>query len=143
LQLDGIVHAPSHGPAILKEGGFGILHPAVCAGVIEIKTTVSNISEFEGRLQTIYQRYLGHLTKGHVIGIVVADRNPAKTSEIPTPPTTDRGTHFYHNYRSSSRCPIFILFQETEDGDYLPFNPGIEGMIIAVHRNLLPGSKYM
>ena len=140
MQIDGIVHVPARGPLVINEGDFAILHPAFSAGIIEIKMTISSISKFEERLQTIYGRYLGHLTKPHVLGIVVADKNPEKTSVIAE---KDGKQYFYHDYRVANWCPIFVLFQETDDGDYIPFMPGIECMIRAIFGNLYASTNYI
>lgn len=140
MQIDGIVHVPSRGPVILQEGDFAIVHPAFCAGVVEIKMTHTSISDFEGRLQAIYAKYLNHLTKPHVLGIIVADKNPEKTSIIGS---KDGKDYFYYDYHVANWCPIFVLFTETDDGDYLPFTPGIECMIRAVFGNLFATTNYI
>jgi hypothetical protein len=139
FQIDGIVHDPTRGPVTLQEGDFVVLHPAFCSAVIEVKMTVPSIDEFEGRLQTIYKLYMHHLPTPHVMGIVVADADPEKTSKcrVIEPPLD------YHNYHTVPLCPIFILFTETEDADYKPFYPGIESMIRAIYNNTTITTNYL
>jgi hypothetical protein len=138
MQIDGIVYDPTKGPAILLEGNFALLHPAFCAGVVEIKTTISNIRDFEDRLQVIHQRYMGHLPSTHVMGVVIADAAPEKTSQLRT---RDGRILDYHNYFTVPICPIFILFKEGEQ-EYEPFMPAIDAMIRAV-RNLVVTTNYL
>lgn len=138
MQIDGIVYDPTKGPAILHEGTFALVHPAFCAGVIEIKTTISSIKKFEERLRTIHQRYMSHLPSTHVMGVVIADADPENTSTL----TTTDGRHLdYHNYNTIPLCPIFILFKEAEQ-EYDPFMPAIDALIRAV-RNLVVTSNYL
>ena len=125
----GIVYDPTKGPLILSEGDFALVHPAFCSGVVEIKTTIASIKDFEERLQKIQQRYMSHLSTPHVMGIVIADGEPNKTSKITK---KDGGILDYHNYFTVPLCPIFILFKETEDG-YDPFFPAIDALIRAAH----------
>jgi hypothetical protein len=138
LQINGIVHDPTKGPLILSEGDFAIVHPAFCSGVVEIKTSISSAKSFEDRLQTVHQRYMSHLPTPHVMGIVIADSAPEKSSKLKT---KDDRTLDYHNYFTAPLCPIFFLFKETEDG-YEPFMPAIDAMIRAVHR-LYVSTNYM
>src|SRR5438552_3687403 len=57
-QVDGIVYDPRLGPAIIREGGFLVAHPAFCRGIIEIRTSEEDLRAFEDRLQTLYKQYL-------------------------------------------------------------------------------------
>lgn len=140
MQIDGIVYEPKRGPLIIQEGDFAVLHPAFSAGVIEIKMTISNIKKFEGRLQSIHSRYLQHLPKTQVMGVVIADKNPEKTSYLELPSWTP---NCYHNYHLSNLCPIFILFKETKSGDYEPHKPAIDCMIRAIFNNLVVTTNYI
>ena len=83
LQIDGIVHDPRRGPAILSEGNFELVHPAFCSGVIEIKTTEGDLSAFEKRLQTISGRYMHHVPAHQVMGVVIASPDPVRQSKLP------------------------------------------------------------
>lgn len=121
LQVDGIVYDPLKGPVTIREGNFVIVHPAFCVGIIEIKMTYNNIKDFEERLQLLSKQYLGHLGKPHVMGVVIADKDPEKNSILA-----------YNNF---SLCPIFILFKDKGDGDYEPYTPAIEAMIEAIYHN--------
>lgn len=57
-QIDGIVFDPRLGPAIIREGGFMVMHPRLCQGVIEIKTSYPDMPDLERHLQTLYSQYL-------------------------------------------------------------------------------------
>jgi hypothetical protein len=129
LQIDGIVHDPTRGPPIIQEGDFEIVHPAFCSGVVEIKTT-TRINDFEERLLTIYDRYMSHLTRPSVMGVVISSPDPEKDSRVPL---SDGRVDYLHNYAVVNWCPVFILFQET-DGEYRPFFPAIEALIRATHQ---------
>lgn len=119
-QIDGIVYDPLKGPVTIREGNFVIVHPAFCVGIIEIKMTC-NIKNLEKRLQSHSNKYLCHLGKPHVMGVVIADKDPEKNS--------------LHDYNNFYLCPIFILFKEKEDGEYEPYVPAIEAMIKAIYHN--------
>lgn len=129
MQIDGIVHDPRRGPAIIAEGDFEIVHPAFCSGVVEIKMTQEDTQSFEQRLRLISGRYMSHLTSSAVMGVIIAARDPVKQSVIPL----RNGSHHYlYNYRLAGWCPIFILFQE-KDGEYTPFMDAIDALIRACH----------
>ncbi len=140
LQIDGIVYDPTRGPVILREGNFVVLHPAFCSGVIEIKMTISSIETFEGRLRDIHSKYLSHLPSPHIMGVVIADKDPAKISELKT---KDNRTIQYYNYFTVPLCPIFILFKETGDGEYEPHYPAIDAMIRSIYANLTITTNYI
>lgn len=135
LQIDGIVYDPASGPPILREGGFVVAHPVFCTSVIEIKTThVGKMSELEKRLALISSRYMHHLTASHVMGIVIADPDPAKTS---TREDAKGNPSYLYNYSTVGWCPIFILFKET-DSEYEPYRPAIDAMIRAIYKAQIP-----
>jgi hypothetical protein len=140
LQIDGIVYDPTRGPAILREGDFVIVHPAFCSGVVEIKMTIPSVQNFLERLWEVHAKYLSHLPSTHVMGVVIADQDPVKASEIKT---KDGRTLQAYNHFTIPLCPIFILFKETPDGEYEPHYPAIEGMIRAMHSNLVVTTNHM
>jgi hypothetical protein len=129
LQIDGIVHDPRKGPRILAEGNFGIVHPAFCSGVIEIKTSISGVKPFEKRLQDVHNRYLSHLPSTHVMGIVITNSDPENSDTLEL---DDGKVLHYHNYYSVPLCPIFFLFKETDEG-IEPYMPAIDSLIRAAY----------
>lgn len=138
-QIDGIVYDPRLGPAIIREGDFLVAHSAFCRGIIEIKTSETDIKGFEKDLQDRYARYfeLGlpygrspFLDSNHVMGIVIHDADPKKNS---APEWLPSSTPVYH-YRAVGHCPIFILFKRVGD-EFEPYEPGIKMMIEAIYRN--------
>lgn len=139
LQIDGIVYNPSRGPAILREVEFIVVHPAFCGGVIEIKMTAP-LKTLEDRLQDIYAKHFAkHRTKPCVMGVIVADKDPEKVSQIPV----TGGTKPAYDYAWANWCPIFVLFKETEDGDYLPHMEAIHALIRACYNNFTITTNYM
>jgi hypothetical protein len=116
------------------------VHPAFCGGLIEIKMSVSSIKDFEERLQTIYGRYLNHRTKPSVMGVLISHGDPEGASQIPV---KGDSTMPLYNHAWANICPIFILFKETEDGDFEPHTPAIEGLIRAIHNNLAVTTNYI
>jgi len=136
-QIDGIVHDPRLGPAIIREGAFLVAHPAFCRGIIEIRTSEGDLKAFEVRLKTLYNQYFKpellrrpspYLNPNHVMGIVIHDADPKKHSSpdwLPTP---------IQHYALAGHCPIFILFRRRGD-DHEPFEPGIDAMIKAMFRS--------
>jgi hypothetical protein len=139
FQIDGIVHDPSRGPVTLREGEFVVVHPAFCSAVIEVKMTVRSMDEFEKRLQAIYKRHLPHLTSPHIMGVVIAAEDPKRASEC----TLFGGSLPYHNYSTVPLCPIFVLFRETEECDYDPYYPAIDGLIRAIYNNTTISNNYI
>lgn len=140
LQIDGIVYDPDRGPVTLREGDFVVVHPAFCAGVVEVKMSVANPNDFENRLLDVHRRYLSHRTKPSVMGVVVAHEDPEKASEVPL--ELGSTIQYYHHY-CANLCPIFVLFKETEDGDFEPHTPAIEGLIRSLHNNLVITTNYL
>jgi hypothetical protein len=140
LQIDGIVYDPTRGPVTLREGDFVVVHPAFCGGVIEVKMSVSSLADFEGRLQEVYHRYLSHRTMPSVMGVVIADKDPEKVSVVPL--KNGDAIPYYH-YFCANLCPIFVLFKETERGDFEPHTPAIEGLIRSIHNNLIVTTNYL
>lgn len=134
LQVDGIVYDPNSGPVTLREGDFVIVHPAFCSGVIEVKMTFANqnMDKLERRLRKVHSRYFSRTPCYHVMGVVIADKDPETVSRRKLP--TGK-SDYYYNYCSGGLCPIFVLFEETADGEYEPFYPAIEAMIRAIYRN--------
>jgi hypothetical protein len=132
LQIDGIIYDPTHGPVTLREADFVVVHPAFCAGVVEIKMTFKSIKSFQERLREVHRRYLDHLGTPSVMGVVIADKDPIATSKCDWP---GGGNITYYKYNMVPLCPIFVLFKETEEGEYEPFYPAIEAMIRAIHGN--------
>ena len=139
MQIDGIVYSPQAGPTVLDEDDFIVVHPVYCTSVIEIKTSVSSITDFEQRLQRIYQLYFHHATKGQVMGIVISDPDPENVSYFDT---NDGNRHPIFDYRNAGMCPIFVLFKENNN-DYTPYEPAIDSMIRAVYRNQFGAGNYM
>ncbi|HTU91823.1 MAG TPA: hypothetical protein VMF69_17205 [Gemmataceae bacterium] len=138
-QIDGIIYDPRLGPAIIREGSFLVAHSAFCRGIIEIKTSVDNLKEFEDRLQALYAQYLApglpygpspFRDRNHVMGIVIHDADPKKHSK---PDWLSPSTPIYH-YSAVGHCPIFILFKRVGDR-YEPYEPGIKMMIEAIYRS--------
>jgi hypothetical protein len=127
MQIDGIVHDPRRGPAIIKEGNFEIVHPAFCSGVIEIKITHGNLQTLEQRLQEISRRYMHHLTASHVMGVIISSPNPEKDSQI----LLSNGQIRWMYNAQVGWCPIFILFKE-QNGEYKPHFNAIHRMIVAL-----------
>jgi len=141
LQLDGIVYDPSSGPLILQEGDFVIVHPAFCSAVIEIKMTLPNgMDTFETRLREIWNRHFHGVPSYHVMGVVIADKNPEVASRRTH---SDGKFDFYYKYFDGGLCPIFVLFKEAEDGQYEPFYPAIDAMIRAIYRNTKIDTNYI
>jgi hypothetical protein len=138
LQIDGIVHDPHCGPVILEEGGFVVVHPAFCTNVIEIKTSIGSLADFQQRLQRVYRTYMHHVTTPHVMGIVIADSDPGRKSL-----TTPYGSEYpaYHHHLAGW-CPIFILFNE-KDGEYRPHYPAIDAMIRCIYAHQHSYVKYL
>jgi hypothetical protein len=128
FQIDGIVYDPTKGPLILSEGRFGIVHPAFCSGIIEIKMSHSSIPLFHKRLNKLFQKYFTHRPPSSVMGIVIADSDPEKVSQI------GQEKRMSYSFQSGNH-PIFVLFKETEDGDYKMHEPAIELMIRAIYNN--------
>lgn len=141
LQLDGIIYDPNSGPLILQEGDFVIVHPAFCSAVIEIKMTLPNgMNTFETRLQDIWSRYFHDVPSYHVMGVVIADKDPEVASQRTL---SDGKLDHYYKYYAGGLCPIFVLFKETEDGQYEPFHPAIDAMIRAIYRNTKIHTNYI
>jgi hypothetical protein len=147
MQIDGILYDPTKGPTILREGNFGLVHPAFCAGVIEIKMTFTcyeteypGLLKLEERLTEINQRYLPHLPSSHVMGIVIADDDPAKVS-VSQFLDVNKNPVLYHDHNTVPLRPIFVLFKHT-DGEYEPEMQAIENMIRAIH-HLRIGTTYV
>ncbi len=133
-QIDGIVYDPRLGPAIIREGSFLVTHPAFCRGIIEIKTSTTDIKQFEEDLQLRYRKYLapawegsrGSLCEQDVMGIVIQDPDPKGRRG----PEWMQNEPLY-NYNLCGHCPIFILFKE---GNYEPYEPAIDAMIRIIYR---------
>ena len=131
-QIDGIVYDPRLGPAIIREGSFLVTHPAFCRGIIEIKTSTTDIKKFEDDLQLRYRKYLApawedtpFLCQNEVMGIIIQDANPKLKS------SPDWLSAPLYDYRLADHCPIFILFKE-RDGAYKSYEPAIDAMIKAL-----------
>lgn len=127
LQIDGIIYDPSAGPTILDLGDFIIVHPAFCTNVIEIKTSLNSIRDFEKRLLKVHRLYFHHMPHNHVMGIVIHDKEPDKISNI-------NNNENLYDFNTANICPIFVLFKELND-DYEPFYPAIKNMIKAMYLN--------
>jgi hypothetical protein len=74
------------------------------------------------------------------MGVVIADKDPLKASEIKA---KDNRTIQSYNYFTVPLCPIFILFKETDDGEYEPHYPAIDAMIRSMYANLLITTSYL
>lgn len=138
MQIDGIVWNPKAGPAILQEDDFIVVHPVFCTSVIEIKTSISSVKNFQERLQSIYTKYMYCGTKPQIMGIVTADKDPEKTSTI----DVNGKNHYAWDAHNAGWCPIFILFKE-QDNEFTPYKPAVEAMIRAVHRNQGSPGNYL
>ncbi|MFT3685767.1 MAG: hypothetical protein QM783_12730 [Phycisphaerales bacterium] len=129
MQIDGIVYDPHRGPVVLREGGFAVVHPGFCTSVVEIKTSFSPpLMKFRERLSEIHERYMHHVMKLQVMGIVIVDKD-AEAKSVMEWPSGER-IHAYY-YQHSGWHPMFVLFSE-KDGEYRPHVPAIEAMIRAV-----------
>jgi hypothetical protein len=135
-QIDGIVYDPRLGPTIISEGSFLVTHPAFCRGIIEIKTSINGVKEFEECLQLRYRKYLAPAWEGwpamcenNVMGIVIHDADPRRRSS----PEWLGKAPLYH-YSLANHCPIFILFEE-HNGEYAPYPPAIDAMIKAFYQS--------
>jgi len=138
LQIDGIVYDPHKGPLILEEGGFVVVHPAFCTNVIEIKTSIENVNEFEERLLKVYGTYMHHLTTPHVMGIVIYDAEAVGASrKAPRSEEKPAYTYFLAGW-----CPIFILFT-LKDGEYIPHDEAIDAMIRCIYSNQYSSRNYI
>lgn len=137
-QVDGIVYDPQKGPVILEEGGFVVVHPAFCTSVIEIKTSVPSVMEFQKRLRQIYDTYMHHGTTSQVMGIVIADADPITKSRV-SPGETQFSAYDYYR---AGWCPVFILFCENH-GKYEPHFQAIDAMIHSIYRNQHSFINYM
>ncbi len=128
MQLDGIVYDPRSGPAIIREGGFAVVNPAFCPAVIEIKKSLARTSmdEFVNRLQNIYRIHMHDRSAHNVMGIVIHDRDPEKTSYRGECGTAGRIMSYEDHW--GGKCPVFILFRQ-KGGTFEPFEPGIDGMM--------------
>lgn len=142
-QIDGIVFDPRLGPPILKEDGFIVAHPVFCRGIIEIKTSVNSLKDFEGRLQTLYYQYMYQYDSvtPQVMGIVIQDSDPEKHSH---PDWFQRSLSDgkkknwpIFDYNVVPHCPIFVLFND----EYEPYMPAIDAMIRAIFKGSLHVSR--
>lgn len=149
LQIDGIVYDPTKGPAILREGNFGIIHPAFIDGVIEIKMTFKvykeakefpGLTKLEMRLDDIHRRYLSHLPTCHVMGIVIADDDPESIAMSDCVKGDDSKVP-YNSIDTAPLKPIFVLFKHS-DGEYEPRMQDIENMIRAIY-HLRVGQQFV
>jgi hypothetical protein len=135
-QIDGIVYDHRLGPAVIREGSFVVTHPAFCRGIIEIKTSVTDVNRFEEDLKARYRQYLapawqgcgGEVSEGNVMGIVVQDSEPKRRRGPDW-----MGDYGFHDYSLAGHCPIFFLFKEA-NGNYEPYEPGIDALIKAVYQ---------
>jgi hypothetical protein len=141
LQIDGIVYDPSKGPVTFRECDFVVVHPAFCGGVIEIKMSVASITDFENRLQEIYGRFFRHRTTTSVMGVLVSHKDPVQASIV----AKEDGSEVckYYDYNVAQLCPIFVLFKETDDGDFVPHFEAITGLVKAVYNNLSVSMSYI
>jgi hypothetical protein len=138
LQIDGIVYDPEKGPLILEEGGFVVVHPAFCTNVIEIKTSIESVNEFEERLRRIAATYMHHLTAAHVMGIVIYDADAIGAStKAPRSEEMPAYTYFLGGW-----CPIFILFT-LQDGEFIPHYDAITAMIRSIYTHQYSGRNYL
>lgn len=156
-QLDGIVYDPKLGPPIIREGDFAILHPLLCDGIIEIKTTCKSIKRLERRLWDIHWRYqspLGRIGTSKVMGIVISDPDPEKVSvcrrrgkaplnfydfesqalrrELLVGKRDPRTAAAFDSF-DTTLCPIFVLFKE-DNGELTPHDAAIRAMIRAIYK---------
>jgi hypothetical protein len=122
--IEGAVHDPQRGQPTFEQGGFCVINPATCAGLIEIRPTVSNISKFQTRLREIAQTHFYGRRPGMVMGIVVSDVTPEKKSIVHRYGKTFPSYQFAH----PKWCPIFILFSRRE-GLFEPHFPAIEALV--------------
>jgi hypothetical protein len=132
-QIDGIIFDPRLGPPIIKEGSFAVAHPAFCRGIVEIKTSETDLLAFEMRLRCLYHQYMSkyEAMTPQVMGIVLQDSDPAKHSQQHWQPQP-----LYH-YNLIPHCPIFILF----DDDFQPHMAAIDAMMRAIFRGSIHFSR--
>jgi len=149
MQIDGIVYDPTKGPTVLREGNFGIVHPAFCDGIIEIKMTFKNytdpkeypgLSKLEEKLDTFHMRYMSHLPSCHVMGIVIADDAP-ESIEFSDYKNEKKEPVPYNSIDTIPLKPIFVLFKHI-DGEYEPRMQDIENMIRAIY-HLRVGQQFV
>lgn len=128
MQIDGIIYDPTKGPSVLRQGNFIVVHPVFCAGVIEIKTSISgSLNTLENRLKQIHGRYMHHSRKANVMAVVILDPDPESTSTIQSGPVSKAW-----EFSNVGWCPIFVLFKRRDDtGEHEPFEQGIDAMIRA------------
>jgi hypothetical protein len=136
MQIDGIIYDPNSGPVTLQEGDFVVVNPAFCSAVIEVKMTLSGdfstMKKFEEHLQEIHTRYFPDRTAYHVMGVVIADKDPESVSKRKL--ASGEMDHYY-KYYAGGLCPIFVLFKEKEQCQYELHAEAIEAMIHAIYRN--------
>jgi len=149
MQIDGIVYDPTKGPTVLREGNFGIVHPAFCDGIIEIKMTFKNftdpkeypgLSKLEEKLDTFHKRYMSHLPSCHVMGIVIADDDP-ESIEMSNYQNKNKEPVPYNSIDTVPLKPIFVLFKHV-DGEYEPRMQDIGNMIRAIY-HLRVGQQFV
>ena len=127
--IEAAVHDPQRGQPTFEQGGFAVIDPATCVGLIEIKPTVSNLSKFQTRLRETAQTCFFGRRPGMVMGIVVSDVTPEKKSIVHRYGKTFPAYQFTH----PKWCPIFILFSR-RDGRFEPHFPAIEALIANLKR---------
>lgn len=149
MQIDGIVYDPTKGPTVLREGNFGVVHPAFCDGIIEIKMTFKNytdpkefpgLSKLEAKLNQMHERYLSHLPSCHVMGIVIADDDPASI-EMSDYSDANKNPVPFNAIDTVPLKPIFILFKHN-NGEFEPRLKDIENMMRAIY-HLRVGRQYV
>jgi hypothetical protein len=131
--LDGIVYDPDKGSVTLRNGRLAILNPEVCAGVISIKASTSNLGKFGIRLGEIRKAHFQGRRGACVMGVVIADSQPERTSRV-----CKEGRQFNaYDFTHPKWCPVFVLFSH-RDGQYRPHVPAIEALLANIHKNIQP-----
>jgi hypothetical protein len=131
-QIDGIVFDPRKGPSIIREGGFLVVAPQFCCGLIEIKASESDLRGFQDRLKGHHAQYFirggWHQLLQAVIGVVIHDPEPERHSR----PDWLSPKESLHEVGRGGHCPIYILFKKNPDDSFEPFRPAIDALIDAI-----------
>lgn len=127
--VESAVQDPQRGRPNFEQGGFSVLNPATCVGVVQIKPSASNISKFQSRLREISQTYFFGRRSGTVMGVLVSDERPERKSVV----HRNNRTFQAYDYMNAKWCPIFILFSR-RSGQFEPHFPAIEALLANLKR---------
>jgi hypothetical protein len=75
------------------------------------------------------------------MGVLVSHKDPVQASIV----AKEDGSEVckYYDYNVAQLCPIFVLFKETDDGDFVPHFEAITGLVKAVYNNLSVSMSYI